>query len=84
MIEGIDRFYSFCDQSGRQELGMEEIDIYRSAKLYIDQYGVDASVHAAMKADAMLERGDLDGFSVWMRIGREIEDMQANAGGTRH
>jgi hypothetical protein len=43
---------------------MDAIDIYRSAKLYIDQYGVDASVHAAMKADAMLERGDLEGFNV--------------------
>ena len=63
---------------------MEDIDIYRSAKLYIDQYGVEASVHAAMKADAMLERGDLEGFNVWMRIGRAIENMQANEGGTRH
>ena len=42
---------------------MEDIDIYCSAKLYIDQYGVDASVHAAKKADAMLERGDLEGFN---------------------
>jgi hypothetical protein len=56
---------------------MDDIDIHRNAKLYIDQYGVDASVHAAKKADAMLERGDLDGFNVWMRIGRVIEDMQA-------
>ena len=63
---------------------MDDIDIYRSAKLYIDQYGVNASVRAAMTADAMLERGDLDGFNVWMRIGRAIEDMQAAKGGTRH
>ena len=32
----------------------------------------------------MLERGDLDGFNVWMRIGRAIEDLQATEGGTRH
>ena len=32
---------------------MEDIDIYRSAKLYIDQYGVDASVQAGMTADAI-------------------------------
>ena len=63
---------------------MDDIDIYRSAKLYIDQYGVNASVRAAMTAAAMLERGDLDGFNVWMRIGRAIEDMQAAKGGTRH
>ncbi len=32
----------------------------------------------------MLERGDLGGFNVWMRIGRAIEDIQAAKGGTRH
>ena len=62
---------------------MDDIDIYRSAKLYIDQYGVDASVHAAMTADAMLARGDLEGYQVWMRIGRAIEEMQATGGGTK-
>jgi hypothetical protein len=51
---------------------------------YINQYGVDASVHAAMKADAMLARDDLDGFNVCMRIGRPIEDMQVIEGGTKH
>lgn len=63
---------------------MDDIDIYRSAKLYIDQHGVNASAHAAMKADAMLAHGDLDGFNVWMRIGRAIEDIQAREGGMRH
>ena len=60
------------------------VDVFAWCKLYIDQYGVYASLHAAIKADAMLERGDLDGFNVWMRIGRAIEDIQARAGGTRH
>ena len=63
---------------------MDRIDIYRSAKLYIDEYGADASVHAAKKADAMVERGDLEGYHVWMRIGRAIEKLQAVKGGTRH
>ncbi len=30
------------------------LDIYRSAKLLIDQYGDEASIEAAMRADAML------------------------------
>jgi len=63
---------------------MDDINIHLSAKLYIDQYGVDASAHAAKQADVMLARGDLDGFNVWMRIGRAIEDMQAKEGGTKH
>jgi hypothetical protein len=45
-----------------------DIDIYRSAKLLIDQHGDEADIEAAMKADAMLEAGDIDGQRVWMRI----------------
>lgn len=63
---------------------MNEIDVYRSAKLCIDQYGADASIHAAMKQDAMLERGDLDGVAVWRRIGRAIAELQATTESTKH
>ncbi len=35
-----------------------DLDIYRSAQLLIDQHGEDATTHAAMRADAMLEYGD--------------------------
>ncbi len=38
-----------------------DLDIYRSANLLVKQCRQDAPVHAAMRADAMLERGDLDG-----------------------
>jgi len=62
----------------------EEIDIYRSAELYIDQYGADASVQAAMKAGAMLERGDMEGASVWRRVARAISELQEIAGRTTH
>ncbi len=42
-----------------------DLDIYRSAQALIKQHGQDAAVHAAMRADAMLEKGDLDGYAVW-------------------
>ncbi len=29
-----------------------------------------------MKADAMLEAGDLDGYAVWRRILRAVEELQ--------
>ncbi len=32
-----------------------------------------------MRADAMLERGDLDGFSVWKQIVKAVEDRQGTA-----
>ena len=45
-----------------------DLDIYRSAQVLVKRHGQDAPIKAAMRADAMLERADLDGFSVWKRI----------------
>ncbi len=53
----------------------DEIDIYRSAKLLIDQHGDDAPVFAAMQADKCLEAGNLDGKAVWMRVIRAIKEL---------
>ena len=44
------------------------LDIYRAANVLVQQHGQDAPIHAAMRADAMLEAGDLDGYAVWKRI----------------
>ncbi len=41
------------------------LDIYRSANVLVRQHGAEATIHAAMSADAMLEKGDLDGAAVW-------------------
>ncbi len=56
-----------------------DLDIYRSAKLLVKQHGDDAPIHAAMRADAMLEKGDLDGYAVWKRILRAVEKLQGTA-----
>ncbi len=45
-----------------------DLDIYRSANLLVKQHGEEAPIHAAMRADAMLEAGDWDGLAVWKRI----------------
>ncbi len=52
-----------------------EIDIYRSANVLVKHHGQDAPIHAAMRADAMLEKGDLDGAAVWKRILRAVEEL---------
>jgi len=54
---------------------MNEIDVYRSANELINQHGEDAPIHAAMRADAMLEAGDMDGRAVWLRIVKAAEDL---------
>ena len=49
-----------------------DIDIYRSANLLIERYGEDAPIHAAMSADKMMERGNMDGRAVWKRIVKAV------------
>ncbi len=41
-----------------------DLDIYRSANVLVEHHGPDAPIHAAMKADAALDKGDLDGYAV--------------------
>ncbi len=53
-----------------------DLDIYRSANILMKQHGKNAPIHAAMRADAMLEKGDLDGCAVWRRILRAVENLQ--------
>ena len=54
---------------------VSDLDIYRSANLLVKQYGTEAMIHAAMKADAMLERADLDGQRVWLRILAAVNEL---------
>jgi len=53
-----------------------DLDIYRSAQVLVREHGQDAPIHAAMRADAMHEAGDLDGYAVWKRILRAAEELQ--------
>ncbi len=60
-----------------------DLDIYLSANLLVKQHGEDAPIHAAMRADAMLEAGDLDGYAVWKRIMRAVEELRGTVPGAR-
>ena len=51
-------------------------DIFRAAKLLIDQRGPEAGDFAAGRADALLEEGDMDGAAVWRRILEAIDELQ--------
>ncbi len=52
-----------------------DLGIYRSAQVLIKRHGQDAPIHAAMRADAMLNKGDLDGYGVWKRIVKAVEEL---------
>lgn len=53
-----------------------DLDLYRAANLLIKRHGGEAPIHAAMRADELLDAGDLDGAAVWRRIIRAIEELQ--------
>ena len=66
----------------RHAVGMEalkamtsDLDIYRAAKALIKQHGDEAPIHAAMRADELLEAGDLVGKAVWLRIMKAAEEL---------
>jgi hypothetical protein len=39
-----------------------------------------ANVKAAMRADVLLDQGDTEGFFVWTRIARAIDDLSQRGG----
>ncbi len=42
---------------------------------------VDAPIHAAMRADELLDQGDLDGKVVWLRILAAVKERLAEEPG---
>ena len=53
------------------------IDIWRSAKLLVDQYGADAPIRAAQCADELLAAGDIEGRAAWLRILAAVKELMA-------
>ncbi len=59
-----------------QAMTVDNIDIYRAAKLLIDKHGDHAQLRAIKRTTKMLDSGDVDGYAVWKRIVDAIDDMQ--------
>jgi hypothetical protein len=55
-----------------------ELDILQSAKVVLDCHGPDALIHAARRADELLERGDVQGYEVWLAILAVLESARAH------
>ncbi len=53
-----------------------EIDIYRTASVLIRDYGDEADLVAAMRADSFLDDGDVEGLAVWKRVLEAIKEIQ--------
>jgi len=64
-----------------------EREIYGVAKVYLREHGDGAVIEAAMRADARLDAGDLEGQRVWLRVIEAIKVLSATnpwAGNTQH
>ena len=51
-------------------------DSYRTASVLIREHGEDAAFEAAQRADAMPEKGSLDGQRIWKRVLAVVKEIQ--------
>ena len=54
---------------------VNERDIWRAARLLVDQHGRDAPAHAGQRAGELLASGDMEGQAVWKRILKAVEAL---------
>lgn len=59
-------------------------EIWACAAEVIRQHDDDAAIHAAMRADELLEAGEHDGAATWQRITRAINVLDESLQSTAH
>ena len=52
-----------------------DLDIYRTAAIIVKEHGEDAATHAAMRADELIEAGNTEGRTVWLRVLAAVKDL---------
>jgi hypothetical protein len=62
---------------------MSDLDIWRSAKILSKRYGSEAEFIASKRVEALLDQGDIQGFSEWMRIAKTIAELERKVAGKR-
>jgi hypothetical protein len=66
---------------------MEEIKVWRTAKILIDSYGDEAWLEAAQRTDYALAECKLEVAAVWTRVWKAIQALQQrkpNGSGSFH
>ncbi len=51
-------------------------ELWACAHTLVRQYGEDAPLHAAMRADALARRSDIKGTATWRLIALRIDALQ--------
>lgn len=60
-------------------MAIEDWELWACANKLIEQHGEDAAIHAALRADALFDEGELDGAATWRAIVRRINQLQGAA-----
>jgi hypothetical protein len=60
---------------------VSDLDIFRSAHLWLEQHGEKAVPKAREMAAALRDRGDVEGADLWLRVIVAIEDAGSRPGG---
>jgi len=64
----------------RKAIWTSDLHIFRTAKQEKNQHGLEAALHAAQRADALMDKGDIEGRAVWRCILSHIKDLQTVEG----
>jgi hypothetical protein len=56
---------------------LSEWEIWACANEMVRRHGEDAPIQAAMRSDALLEKGDLDGARTWRLISGRARELLA-------
>lgn len=60
---------------------LSDWELWACANKMIEEHGLDAPIHAAMRADQLTEEGDLDGSLTWLAIIRRINQLLTKPAG---
>jgi hypothetical protein len=63
---------------------LSDWELWACANEALKQHGDDAPIFAAMRADALLEKGDQDGAHNWLLIIDRIDQLLAKHSGFVH
>jgi hypothetical protein len=61
---------------------IDDPDIFRAAKLMIDQYGDEAPVRATRRVEELLHDGNGFGAAIWRQVVTAIEELRGRHAGT--
>lgn len=63
---------------------ISEWELWACAQHYVKQYQAEAPILAAMRADELLDAGDVEGAHTFIAIVRRIEKLLSPLAGTLH